>query len=275
MPNDPSAILKVLVLGDIVGDPGVKILQKHLPRLRQNLEIDAVIANAENASGGSGMTAGAFKKIKAAGVDLVTMGDHVYKKQELISTLESDDSICKPANFPRYSPGKCFATFATASGIKLVAISLLGRTFMRPVDCPFEAVDRVLSQFPLGSAIIVVDVHAEATADKYLLGNYLAGRVSAVLGTHTHVPTADEQILGGFTAFQCDLGMTGPYKGVLGRSLEPVLDASIRFVHRSFDVATEDCRISGAVIELSPVSGQALSIQRVHLKEQDLDMQPG
>jgi metallophosphoesterase (TIGR00282 family) len=264
-------LVRVLVLGDIVGDPGVNLLQKHLPALRKKLNIDVVVANAENASGGSGLTPGAFKKIKNSGVDLVTLGDHVYKKQEITSVLESDNTICRPANYPQGAPGKLFAEHDLPGGLKVYAICLMGRTFMRPVDCPFRAIDSVLDALPQGRKIIVVDVHAEATADKYLLGNYLAGRVGAVLGTHTHIPTADEHIMEGQTAFLCDLGMTGPYKSILGRSVEPVMEATLRFVHRSFEVANEDPRLSGALIEISSGTGNAVSIRRVHLREREIE----
>ena len=178
--------------------------------------------------------------MREAGVDLVTLGDHVYKKQDITRTLESDDHVCKPANFPADAPGREFALAAARDGTPVAVFCVLGRTFMRAVDCPFRAADRVLAAIGDRVRCIVVDVHAEATADKYLLGHYLKGRVSAVLGTHTHVPTADEQVLPGGTAFICDVGMTGPYDSILGRRIDRVLldDADVRA--EPFDVATDD-----------------------------------
>lgn len=255
--------MKILFLGDIVGTPGVEMVRRGVPLFRAREGIDLVVANAENASAGSGMTPRTYKQIRAAGVDLVTMGDHLYKKAELISTLESDDRICKPANFPSTAPGREWIMAPIADGTPVAVISVLGRTFMRPVDCPFQAVDRVLSQLPPEVRILLVDVHAEATADKYLLAHHLKGRVSAVLGTHTHVPTADEQILEGGTAFICDVGMTGPYNSILGRRVDRVLSATITFVPISFDVATGDPRMCGAIIEVDPATGKASSIRRV------------
>jgi len=259
--------MRLLFLGDIVGTPGVEMVRRGVPLLRVREQIDIVVANAENASAGSGMTPRTFKHIRAAGVDLVTMGDHIYKKAELISILEADATICKPANYPATAPGREWIHTTTAAGVPVAVISLMGRTFMRPVDCPFEAADRVLKQLPPEIRVIVVDVHAEATADKYLLAHHLKSRVSAVLGTHTHVPTADEQILEGGTAFICDVGMTGPYDSVLGRRVDRVLSATVSFIPISFDVATGDPRLCGAIVDIDPVNGKASAIRRVSIAE--------
>src|SRR5262245_37445088 len=197
--------MRILFIGDIVGHPGVAILKRSLPVLTAREQLDLVIANAENASGGSGMMPGTYRQLLQAGVHLVTMGDHIYKKQEIIGVLAEDVRICKPANFPPEAPGRTFAVASARDGTPVAVFSLLGRTFMRPVDCPFAAADRVLKS--LGEIkCIVVDMHAEATADKYLMLHHLKGRVSAVLGTHTHVPTADEHILPPGTAFISDVG---------------------------------------------------------------------
>jgi metallophosphoesterase (TIGR00282 family) len=266
--------MRILFLGDIVGSPGVNFLRRALPVLLAHEKLDLVIANAENAANGSGLTAKLYRRIREAGVDLVTLGDHIYKKQEIIPTLESDDRLCKPANFPPDAPGREFARAVARDGTPVAVLSVLGRTFMRAVDCPFRAADRVLEALAGQVRVIVVDVHAEATADKYLLGHHLKGRVSAVLGTHTHVPTADEQILPGGTAFISDVGMTGPYDSILGRRVDRVLLTTVTFVPTAFDVAEGDPRLGGAIVDVDPATGQATAIRRIMLDEAGLSKLP-
>ena len=268
--------MRILFIGDIVGPPGVGIVRRAVPALRVAERLDLVVANAENAAGGSGLTPTQYRQLRAAGVDAVTLGDHVYKKFDIEATLRDPaEPAVKPANFPPSAPGKDHAVVTAADGTRVAVVSLLGRTFMRPVDCPFAAADRVLSALPPDVRVILVDVHAEATGDKYLLAHYLDGRASAVLGTHTHVPTADEQILPGGTAFQCDVGMTGPYDSVLGRRIDRVTTAAVSFVPTSFDVATGDVRIGGAVVDIDPATGRATAIRRVAWRETDLAASAG
>lgn len=262
--------MRILFIGDIVGPPGVAFLRKALPPLIAREGIDLVIANAENAAGGSGLTAGIYKKLRDCGIDLFTLGDHIYKKAEIIPTLEAEERICKPANFPPDAPGREFAITTAKDGTPVAVMSLLGRTYMRSVDCPFRAADRVLQSLEGKTKCIIVDAHAEATADKYLLGHHLKGRVSAVLGTHTHVQTADEQILPGGTAFICDVGMTGPYDSILGRRIDRVLSTTLSFIPSPFDVATGDPRLAAVLVELDAVAGQASSIRRVMVRETDV-----
>lgn len=262
--------MRILFIGDIVGSPGVNIVRRAVPVLVAREKIDLVIANAENAAAGSGLTASLYRRIREAGVDLVTLGDHIYKKAEIISTLEKEERVCKPANFPPDAPGREYGLCQARDGTPVAALCLLGRTFMRAVDCPFRAVDRVLAELAGKVRCIVVDAHAEATADKYLLGHYLKGRVSAVLGTHTHVPTADEQILTGGTAFISDVGMTGPYDSILGRRIDRVLPTTITFVPSAFDVATGDPRLGGALVDVDPTTGQATAIRRIMVDERQL-----
>ncbi len=262
--------MKLLFIGDIVGPPGVTFLRKALPLLAAREGADVVVANAENAAGGSGLTAPLYRKIRAAGVDLVTLGDHIYRKAEIIPTLESDDRVCKPANYPPDAPGKEVVLATARDGTPAAAFCLQGRTFMRSVDCPFRAADRVLAALDGRAKVVIVDVHAEATADKYLLAHYLKGRVSAVLGTHTHVQTADEQILPGGTAFVSDVGMTGPYDGVLGRRVDRVLSTTVTFIPTPFDVATGDPRLAGAIVDVDAATGKATAIRRVMLDEKGL-----
>jgi 2',3'-cyclic-nucleotide 2'-phosphodiesterase len=267
--------MRILFIGDIVGTPGVNFVKRVLAVLIPLERIDLVVANAENAAGGSGLTEPLYKRLRGAGVDLVTLGDHIYKKQEIISTLEKDERLCKPANFPPDAPGRDYALAATRDGTPVATFCVLGRTFMRSVDCPFRAADRVLKELEGKASIIVVDIHAEATADKYLLGHHLKGRVSAVLGTHTHVPTADEQILPPGTAFISDVGMTGPYDSILGRRIDRVLLTTITFVPSAFDVATDDVRLGGAIVDIDEATGRAQAIRRIQIDEKQLAaMQP-
>jgi metallophosphoesterase (TIGR00282 family) len=262
--------MRLLFLGDVVGPPGLTFVRRALPLVVARDAVDLVIANAENAAGGSGLTAGTYRKLRAAGVDLVTLGDHAYKKAEIIPTLQAEERVCRPANFPPEAPGKEFALAAARDGTPVAAFCVLGRTYMRPVDCPFHAADRVLAALAGRAKVVVVDAHAEATAEKYLLGHHLKGRVSAVLGTHTHVPTADEQVLPGGTAFISDVGMTGPYDSILGRRVDRVLYTTVTFIPTPFDVATGDPRLAGALVDVDPQTGKASAIRRLTLDEAGL-----
>jgi len=255
--------LKILFIGDVVGSPGRKILSQVLPRLIHRWGLGLVVCNAENAAGGSGLTIRCFEELVEAGADVLTMGDHVYRKDEIHQIFDRSDRVLKPANLPPESPGPELALVKARDGTFAAVFSVLGRTFMKPVDCPFRAADRVLEQIRSAADVVLVDVHAEATSEKQLLGRYLDGRVSAVLGTHTHVATADEQILPGGTAYQTDVGMTGPHDGILGRRYDRVLSATLSFVPTHFDVATGDPRLNGALVTVDPTTGRALSIQRI------------
>ncbi len=260
--------MRILHIGDIVGKPGRQILLQSLTALRQQYQLNLVIANAENAAGGSGLTPDIYEELRRAGVDCITMGDHIYRRREIIPILEREAAIVKPANFPRSAPGREWTLVQDDRGISVAVFSLLGRVFMRPVDCPWQAADRVLQQIPADVKIRWLDFHAEATSDMQLMGRYLDGRVTAVLGTHTHVPTADEQILPGGTAFQCDIGMTGPHEGILGRRVDRVLETTITFRPTHFEVATRDLRLHATLVEVCPETGCARSIQRIVVNEQ-------
>jgi metallophosphoesterase (TIGR00282 family) len=261
--------MRILFIGDIVGTPGVQLVKRAVPHLRESEKIDLVVANAENASGGSGLYPNAFKQIREAGVDAITMGDHIYKKSDIISILIGDEPICKPANYPEEAPGRDHLIVTAKDSTRVAVISLMGRTFMKPVDCPFAAADRLLRKLPPDVQCILIDIHAEATAEKYQIAHHLKGRVSAVLGTHTHVPTADEQVFPEGTAFVCDVGMTGSYAGILGRKAERVLPAIITFVPLSFDICTEDPRMGGAIVDVDAQTGKATAIRRVMLTDAD------
>ncbi len=262
--------MRILFLGDIVGSPGVEMVKRALPGLIEREQLDLVVANGENASGGAGMSPAVYRQLRQAGVDAFTMGDHIYKRREIIKLMEADEPICKPANFPPSAPGRESVVATARDGTKVGVFSLLGRLYMRPVDCPFQAADRVLQRLRTEAKCILLDVHAEATAEKALLARYLDGKVSAVLGTHTHVPTADEQVLPGGTAFISDVGMTGPYESILGRRIDRVLFTTTTFVPTPFDVATGDPRLCGAIVDLDADTGRATGLRRVTVRDKDL-----
>lgn len=259
--------LRVLLIGDIVGKPGRKIVQQCLAGLRQREQLDLVIANAENAADGSGVTPAIYEELMKCGVDFVTLGDHIYRRKEIGVILDRAENIVKPANFPAVAPGRTWSIIRTGAGTSVAVFSLLGRVYMRPVDCPFAAADRVLSEIPSDVKVRIVDFHAEATSDKQLMGRYLDGRVSAVLGTHTHVATADEQIFPGGTAFQCDVGMTGPHHSIIGRKIERVMETTVTFFPTQFQVAREGLQINGAIVDVDGETGKAVRIERLRIDE--------
>ncbi|MCE9524517.1 MAG: YmdB family metallophosphoesterase [Planctomycetales bacterium] len=262
--------MRILLIGDIVGKPGVKMVTQAVPGLRKREGLDFVVANGENSADGSGIAPSIYKKLIAAGVDCITLGDHIYRRSEICSVLREESNIVKPANYPPQAPGKTWAVVKTAAGISVAVFSLMGRVFMRPVDCPFLAADRVLAEIPPEVKVCVLDMHAEATSDKQLMGRYLDGKVSAVLGTHTHVATADEQILPGGTAFQCDVGMTGPHDSILGRRVDRVQETTITFQPTQFDVASGDVRLCGTIVDVDETTGRATGIRRLVVTESEL-----
>lgn len=261
--------MRILFLGDLVGKPGYSGVVKHAASLREKHQIDALIVNAENASDGSGLMPRQYKRLIESGVDLVTLGDHIYRCKEIIPTLKKSDRIVKPANYPADSPGRTWAMVDTPKG-PLAVISVMGRVYMRPVDCPFDALDRAIEEIGDKAAHIVVDVHAEATSDKQVLARYLDGKVTAVLGTHTHVPTADASVLPGGTAFQCDVGMCGPYESIIGRDIKRVTQTTRSFEPCHFHVATRDVRLCGAIIQANK-NGRAHSIKRFEVALESAD----
>ena len=263
-------LVRILFIGDIVGKPGYTMICDNLNAIRSRHNVNVVIANAENSADGSGLTPKIYDKLIAAGVDGITLGDHIYRRKEIYSVLSSNSNIVKPANFPEDAPGHKLAIIGEAVGEQVAIVSLMGRVFMKPVDCPFQAVDKILRQIPSTVRVILVDFHAEATSDKQLMGRYLDGRVTAVLGTHTHVPTADECILPGGTAFQCDVGMTGPYESILGRKISAVTEATTTFRPTQFQVATQDVRLGGAIVDVNIHTGKAKSIERVCIRSDEI-----
>jgi 2',3'-cyclic-nucleotide 2'-phosphodiesterase len=263
--------VRLLLIGDIVGKPGRQIVCRALRGLIATEQLDLVVANAENAAGGSGLTPAIYRELIGAGVDCITLGDHIYRRREIAPVLEREGNIVKPANFPATAPGHELAIVRARNGTDVAVFSVLGRVFMRPVDCPWTAADRVLGQLPAEVRVVLVDFHAEATSDKQLMGRYLDGRVSAVLGTHTHVATADEQILPGGTAFQCDVGMTGPHDSILGRRVDRVLESTLTFNPTHFEVALDDVRLMGTMVEVDPATGRATAVRRIAVTQSEAD----
>ncbi|MBR5626637.1 MAG: YmdB family metallophosphoesterase [Thermoguttaceae bacterium] len=264
--------MRILMIGDIVGKPGRTIVTKSLARLRTEKSLDCIIANAENAAGGSGLTPDNFQELRRAGVDCVTLGDHAFKQKSIFPVLESDSRIVIPGNYPPGAPGRHWTVFdvETQEGpVPIAVFCLLGRIFMQPVDSPLFAADAILKDIPESVKIRILDYHAEATAEKQLMGRYLDGRVSAVLGTHTHVATADETILPGGTAFQCDVGMTGPFESIIGRRIDRVMETTRTFRPVPFDVARNDLRINSTLVDIDPLSGKARSIERLVVYESE------
>jgi 2',3'-cyclic-nucleotide 2'-phosphodiesterase len=262
--------MRILFIGDIVGKPGREIVERAVTGLITSKNLDLVIANAENAAGGSGITPSIYRELVKAGVDAITLGDHVYRRREIYSVLENEPNIVKPANLPAESVGRNWAVVTARNGVRVALFCILGRLFMKPVDSPWEAADRVLKELPADVRVRFVDFHAEATSDMQLMGRYLDGRVSAVLGTHTHVPTADECILPEGTAFQCDVGMTGPFESIIGRRIDRVLETTLTGRPTEFDVATEDVRMCGTIIDVDPDSGRTTAIERLCVRMSDL-----
>jgi metallophosphoesterase (TIGR00282 family) len=264
--------LRILSLGDIVGRPGRQILHQKLPGVVRERGVNLVIANAENIAGGSGITANLFHKIRSYGVDVVTLGDHVYRKADIVPVLQTSERIVRPANLAAGAAGRPFTVVGTGDGTAVGVFCLLGRIYMNlPADDPFAAADRVLSQLPQHVRICVCEIHAEASSERVAMGHWLDGRCSVVVGTHTHIPTADAKILPGGTAYVSDLGMCGPYDSVLGRRKDRVLKHMTTNMPHPFEIATGDVRMCGVLTEVDPQTGRALSIERIEVRGENAD----
>ncbi len=261
----------LLFIGDVVGKPGREIIRQALPGLIAERGIDLVVCNAENAAAGSGYTPKIHAELMAAGVDAITLGDHVYRRREVLTLLESADNVVRPCNLPEEATGRRWALVRSKLGASAIVCCALGQLFMKPIGSPFRAVEAALAEAPSDVKVRFVDFHAEATSEMQSMGRYLDGRVAAVLGTHTHVATADEQVFPGGTAFQCDVGMTGPHDSILGRRSDRVLAATLTGMHHPFDVATGDVRINGSLVDVDPETGLAKSIERVSINEAEAE----
>ena len=257
--------MKVLMIGDVVGGPGRRILKEQLKRFKAEQGIAAAIVNGENAAAGSGITAKLAKEIFDFGADAITLGDHTWGQKEFAGEIGGIENLVRPANFTAECPGKGW-TIVTMPTFAFAVLNLHGRTFMNPAECPFKAADKALNEMPKNVPVFV-DFHAEATSEKITLGRYLDGRVTAVVGTHTHVQTSDALVFPGGTAYLTDLGMTGPYVSSIGRDLKPVTKKFITGMPAKFEVADGPCVLEGAVIEFDPATRKASAIEPIRIRE--------
>ncbi len=255
--------MKLLFIADIVGQPGRRVLLEWVPQLRQEQGVSLVVANGENAAGGSGITPNTAEEIFAAGVDIITSGDHLWDQKEVLSLLGSERRFVRPLNYPPGTPGQGSAIFRGPGTPPVAILNLQGRTFMAPLENPFHAALAEVERLRQTTNLIFVDFHAEATSEKIAMARMLDGRVSAVVGTHTHVQTADEQVFPGGTAFLSDAGFTGPHDSVLGREIEPIIRRFMTSMPQKFDVAKGRVLLQGAVVEIDEQTGHAKGIQRV------------
>ena len=256
-------MVKILFIGDIVGEPGRRAVRELVPRLRRQMELTLVVANGENSAGGSGITPKTAEEIFDAGVDIITSGDHLWDQKEVIGLLQNDSRFLRPYNYPSGTPGKGSVVYQADIQPPIGILNLQGRTFMPDLDNPFVAARAEVERMRQKTNIILVDFHAEATSEKAALGRMLDGQVSALIGTHTHVQTADEQIFPGGTAFLSDAGFTGPHDSVIGREIEPVIRRFLTLQPQRFNVAFGRVLLQGAVVEIESHTGRAVSIKRV------------
>ena len=258
--------MKILMVGDVVGGAGRRMLQQHLRQLRARSGVDAVVVNGENCAAGSGITAALAKEIFDAGADAITLGDHTWGQKEFAAEIPRIANLVRPANFPPECPGRGWTT-VTLPTFSFNLLNLHGRVFMNAVDCPFKAADRALNEMPKNLPVFV-DFHCEATSEKNTMGYYLDGRVTAVVGTHTHVQTSDAMLLPKGTAYLTDLGMCGPYVSSIGRDLKPVTRKFITGIPSRFTVAEGPCTLEGALITFDPSTKLASAIETVRIREQ-------
>jgi len=258
-----GADLKILFIGDIVGRPGRHLVREMLPRLVDQYMIDLVIANGENAAAGFGLTVDVVSELFGLGVDVMTTGNHVWDKRDGLVCLDQEAALLRPANYPDDAPGHGYGVFKTPAGIPVAVINLEGRVFMGELDCPFRKADAILDKLGAGPKVIFVDFHAEATSEKGALAAYLDGRVSAVVGTHTHVQTADERVLPGGTAFMTDAGMTGARDSVIGIRKELSIQRFMTQMPVRYEIAKKEPVLCGAIVDIDETTGKAHAIERV------------
>jgi 2',3'-cyclic-nucleotide 2'-phosphodiesterase len=256
--------MKILFIGDIVGKPGRRAVRELLPGIVEESRIDFVIANCENSAAGFGVTADIVEELYEAHIDVLTSGNHIWDKKEVLEFVDEYETLIRPANYPEGAPGQGSVVVSTPGGIAVGVLNLAGRVFMSPLDCPFRTADREIAALSRRAKIIIVDMHAEATSEKIAMGWYLDGRVSAVLGTHTHVQTADERILPGGTAYITDVGMTGPFDSVIGIRKDSIMQRFLMQIPNKFDVAKGDIRLQGVIVEISP-DGRAIGFERLNV----------
>ncbi|MCX8118713.1 MAG: TIGR00282 family metallophosphoesterase [Desulfobacterota bacterium] len=257
--------MKILFIGDVVGKPGRKAIAGLLGQIVRVHHIDFTIANGENAAGGMGMTPDIARELIEKGIDLLTSGNHIWAKKEIYPFLDIEPRILRPANYPPNVPGRGAGVFYAKSGQKIGVVNLEGRVFMKSIECPFRVAEREIDRLKEETPVIVVDFHAEATSEKVAMGWYLDGKVTAVLGTHTHVPTCDERILDGGTAYITDVGMTGPLDSVIGIRKQVAVNRFLTQIPWKYDVATDEIVMQGVIIDADPATGKANGIQRLCL----------
>jgi metallophosphoesterase (TIGR00282 family) len=255
--------MRILFLGDIVGKPGRRAVRSLLPRLIHREQLALVVANCENIAGGAGVDPQGARELLDSGVDVLTSGNHVWRKKEVIEFVENEQRMLRPANFPPSVPGRGWTVTETADGTPVAVMNLIGRVFMDSVDCPFQTGAMLLPEIRARARVIIVDMHAEATSEKGAMGWFLDGKVSAVLGSHTHVQTADERLLPGGTAYITDVGMCGPTESVIGVKQELVLQRFLTHMPVRFEVASGPVVVQGALVDVDPTSGHAQSIRRL------------
>ncbi|MCM8765775.1 MAG: TIGR00282 family metallophosphoesterase [Candidatus Omnitrophica bacterium] len=259
--------MNILFIGDIVGSPGRNAVKLLLPQLKREFNVDFVVANGENSAGGSGITPKICMELFDYGIDVLTSGDHIWRKKEIFEIIDRDPRLLRPLNLPNLSPGRGSGVYPVKDkALNVAVINLLGRVFMEPVDCPFQKVQGELERISHQTKIIIVDMHAEATSEKMAMGWYLDGLVSAVLGTHTHIPTADERILPQGTAYITDVGMCGAIDSVIGRKIEAVLKRFITAVPQRFEVAEENVNLQAVLLNIDETTGKSLAIERIQRK---------
>ena len=263
--------MKVLIAGDVVGKPGRNIVRDGLAHLRRKEDFDVIVVNIENAAAGFGVTPDIASKLFDAGADVLTTGNHIWDKKEIIPYLDREPRLLRPINYPPACEGTGSYIVTTASGVDVAVVNVQGRVFMPIIDCPFRAMDRELEALANKTKLIVVDLHAETTSEKMAMASYLDGRVSAVVGTHTHVPTADERIMPKGTAYMTDLGMCGAYDSVIGIEPATSLPRFLKGVPTKFEVAKRNPWMCGAVIEVDEATGLATDIRRLKLTRDDLE----
>jgi len=257
--------MKVLFLGDVVGRPGRRAMTELLPDYRESQNLDLIIANAENAAGGSGLTAKVAEEIRSCGVDGMTLGDHVWKQHGFDAEIDNLPRVCRPANLPPGNPGRDRLILET-DGVRVAVFTVLGRQFMNvKVDCPFRTADRLIDELKGEADAVIAEIHAEATSEKVAMGWHLDGRVAAILGTHTHIPTSDARILPKGSAYRTDLGMSGPYDSVIGRDKDAVVTTFMDSRARRFPVAGGDVRLCGSLLEIDRETGKTVSVEDVEL----------
>ncbi|MCK5861466.1 MAG: TIGR00282 family metallophosphoesterase [Candidatus Hydrogenedentes bacterium] len=259
--------MKIAFLGDIVGKPGRRIVQQLLPGIIKEQQIDLVVANAENIAGGTGATPALIEELRSYGIQLFTLGNHTWRKREMVAGIDALPHVARPANYTEHAPGKGTAIHKLPDGSLVAVINLIGRIYMEPVNCPFEQVELELKALPREIRIILVDMHAEATSEKAAMAWHLDGRVTAVLGTHTHVPTADERLLPLGTGFITDVGMCGPYNSILGVERKLVIKRLITGMPARWEVANEKAHLCAVILDINSVLGKPNSIERIHLVE--------